>query len=122
MVDSFVRTLDEWFAIMSTRDFWAVFAVGATLVGFLVAAMIMLINFDMMRMRNCFNASNISAYLMFNTLLFFVFSGLLALGETLNYFDNRKRGIPHQRSSLFWFFMLTMALGSIGLVLLKLSC
>jgi len=122
MVDSVVRTLDEWFAMMCTRDFWGIVAVGATLVGFLAAAMIMLINFDMMHMRTCFNASNISAYLMFNTLLFFVFSGLLALGEVLNYFDNKRRGIPHKRSSLFWFFMITLALGSVGLVMLKISC
>lgn len=121
-LDSIARTLDEWIAIMSTRDFWAIFVVGSTLVGFLIAAIIMMINFDMMRMKNCFNASNTNAYLMFNILLFFVFDGLLALGEAFNYFDNRKRGIPHQLSSLVWFFSITLALGSAGLIMLKIAC
>lgn len=122
MVDSLVRTLDEWFAMMCTREFWGIVAVGATVVGFLIAAAMMLINFDAMRMKNCFDASNMSAYLMFNVLLFFVFGGMLALGEVFNYFDNKKRGIPHKSSSLFWFVIVTTALGSIGLVMLKASC
>lgn len=122
ILDSIARTLDEWFDMMCTRDFWAIFAVGMTVVGFLIAAMIMMINFDMMRMRNCFNASNMSAYLMFNVLLFFVFGGVVAMGEVFNYFDNKKRGIPHKPSSLLWFVTITMTLGSIGLVMLKLSC
>jgi len=39
-----------------------------------------------------------SAYLMFNTLLFFCFGGMLAMGEVFNYFANKKRGIPHKFS------------------------
>jgi hypothetical protein len=122
IVDSIARTLDEWGAMMRTRDFWGIVAVGSTVVGFLLAAGVMLIDFDAMRMRNCFNASNISAYLMFNTLLFFVFGGMLALGEAFNYFDNKRRGIPHRLGSVFWLVIITTALGSIGLVMLKISC
>jgi hypothetical protein len=115
-------TLEEWGAIMSTREFWAIVAVGATIVAFMVAAFIMLTNFDAMRMRSCFNASNLSAYLMFNTLLFFAFGGLLAVGEVFNYFDNKKRGIPHKSVSIFWFVIVTVALGAVELVMLKMSC
>ena len=122
MLDSIAHTLDEWFDMMCTRDFWAIVAVGATVVGFLIAAIIMMTNFDMMRMRGCFNASNMSAYLMFNVLMFFVLAGVMAIGEVFNYFDNKKRGIPHKPSSLLWLFTITMALGSIGLVMLKRSC
>lgn len=122
IADSIVHTLDEWGAMMCTREFWGIVAVGATVVGFLIAAGIMLIDLDIMRMRNCFNASNMSAYLMFNTLMFFVFGGMLALGETFNYFDNKRRGIPHKRSSLLWFIIVTTALGSVGLMMLKSSC
>lgn len=121
-MDPIAHTLEEWGAMMCTRDFWGIVAVGATVSGFLIAALIMMTNFDIMRMRNCFDASNMSAYLMFNTLLFFVFGGMLAIGEVFNYFDNRRRGIPHKRSALFWFVMVTTTLGSIGLVLLKISC
>lgn len=122
MTDSIARTLDEWVTMMYTRDFWAIVAVGATVAGFLIAAIIMMTNFDMMRMRGCFNASNMNAYLMFNVLMFFVLAGVMALGEVFNYFDNKKRGIPHKSSSLLWLFTITMALGSIGLVMLKVSC
>lgn len=107
---------------MSTRDFWAIFAVGATAAGFLAAAIFMMINFDMMRMRNCFNASNLNAYVMFNVLLFFAFAGACALGEAFNYFENKRRNIPHAFTALFWFFVITVGLGSAGLVLLKVSC
>lgn len=122
ILDSIAHTLDEWISIVCTRDFWAVVAVGMTVIGFLLAAIIMMINFDIMRMRSCFNASNLNAYLMFNILLFFVFDGMLAIGEVFNYFDNKRRGIPHTRSALFWFIIITMALGSGGLVMLKISC
>ena len=115
-------TVEDWLAIMSTRDFWAIFAVGATTVGFLVAAIFMMINFDMMRMRSCFNASNLNAYVMFNVLLFFAFAGACALGEAFNYFESRRRGIQHTFTALFWFFIVTVTLGSSGLVLLKVSC
>ena len=122
MLTSISRTLDDWIAMVCTRDFWAIFAVGATLIGFLVAAAIMMTNFDMLRMRNCFNASNLNAYLMFNILMFFAFGGAVAMGEMFNYFDNRRRGIPHRRGPLFWFIIITVSLGSIGLVMLKESC
>ena len=117
-----VETLEEWLALMSTRDFWGVVAVATTVAAFLVAAFIMMTNFNIMRMRNCFNASNMSAYLMLNTVLFFVFGGLLAVGEAFNYFDNKKRGIPHKKISLFWFVIITMTLGTIELVMMKVSC
>jgi len=122
MMDSIAGTLEEWFAMMCTRDFWTIVAVGSTMIGFLIAAGIMLTNFNMMRMKSCFNASNMSAYLMFNILLFFVLGGMMALGEVFNYVDNRKRGIPHKRSSVFWLVIVTTALGSVGLVMLKISC
>lgn len=121
-LDRIMGTLEEWGAIMSTREFWAIVAVGATIVAFMVAAFIMLTNFDAMRMRSCFNASNLSAYLMFNTLLFFAFGGLLAVGEVFNYFDNKKRGLPHKSVSIFWFVIVTVALGAVELVMLKISC
>lgn len=122
MLVSIGRTLDEWAAIVTTRDFWAIFAVAATVAGFLAAAIIMMINFDAMRMRNCFNASNLNAYLMFNILMFFALGGFMALGEAFNYFDNKRRGFPHKLGQMFWFFIVTIALGSIGLVMLKISC
>jgi len=122
MLDSMSSTLDEWIEMMSSRDFWVIVAVGMTLLGFLAAAAIMMTDFDMMRMRNCFNASNISAYLMFNVLMFFMFGGVMAIGEVFNYFDNKRRGIPHKSSSLLWFVAVTISLGSVGLVLLKNSC
>ena len=120
--DSFVRTLDEWYALMCTRDFWGIVIVGTAVVGFLIAAIIMMINFNAMRMRDCFHASNMNAYLMFNVLLFFGLAGAMAIGEAFNYFDNKRRGIPHRISSIFWFFSITITLGSIGLVMLKISC
>ena len=122
MVNSIARTLDEWITIMCTPEFWGIVAVGATVIGFLMAAGIMMINFDAMRMRNCFNASNMSAYVMFNVLMFFVLGGVMALGEAFNYFDNKKRGIPHKLGYVFWLIMVTVALGSTGLVMLKISC
>lgn len=122
MLISVERTLEEWYEMMCTRDFWVIVAVGGTVLGFLAAAIIMMTNFDMMRMKNCFNASNLSAYLMFNVLMFFVFGGMMALGEVFNYFDNKRRGIPHKPSSLLWFVTITISLGSVGLVLLKNSC
>lgn len=119
---SIAREVDNMITMMTTRDFWAAVAVGGTMVGFLAAAFVIMTNFDMMRMRNCFNASNLNAYLMFNVLMFFVFGGVLALGETFNYFDSKRRGVPHARGAIFWFLILTIALGSSGLVLLKISC
>jgi hypothetical protein len=121
-LDSGARKLDALIALMSTRDFWSILAVSSTVGGFLIAAMVMLTNFDIWRMRNCFHASNMSAYLMFNALLFFVFGGMLAMGEVFNYFDNKKRGIPHKRKSLFWFVIITSTLGTVELVMLKISC
>ena len=120
--DRIAETLEGWLVLMSTRDFWGVVAVAATVAAFLVAAFVMMTNFDIMRMRNCFNASNMSAYLMLNTVLFFVFGGLLAVGEAFNYFDNRKRGIPHKKISLFWFVIITMTLGTVELMMMKVSC
>lgn len=122
MVDSFVRTLDEWGAMMCTREFWGIVAIGTTVLGFVISALIMLIKFDPMRMRNCFNASNMNAYLMFNVLMFFSLAGVMSLGEAFNYFDNKKRGIPHKLGSIFWLIMVTTTLGSVGLVMLKISC
>ena len=122
ILDAMARTLDEALAMMCTRDFWAILAVCLTIIGFLIAAIIMMINFDMMRMRNCFSASNTNAFIMFIILIFFVFGGLVAMGEAFNYFDNKKRGIPHKIGSLVWLFSLTMTLGSAGLVMLKISC
>ena len=119
---SISRTIDDWIALMQTREFWSVAAVGATVVGFLIAAMSMLINFDLMRMRNCFDASNFNAYLMFHILLFFVFDGMLAIGEIFNYFDDRRRGIPHKIGTLFWLIIITTALGSAGLIMVRVSC
>jgi hypothetical protein len=122
MVNSIARTFDEWVAMMCTREFWGIVTVGTTVIGFLIAAGIMMVNFDVMRMRNCFNASNMSAYVMFNVLLFFVLGGAMALGEAFNYFDNKKRGIPHKLGLVFWLVIVTITLGSIGLVMLKISC
>ena len=122
LLDRLLETFEEWGAIMSTREFWAIVAIGATIVAFLGAAFVMLTNFNAMRMRSCFNASNMSAYLMLNTVLFFVFGGLLAVGEVFNYFDNNKRGIPHKSTSLFWFLIVTIVLGTVELVLLKTFC
>lgn len=107
---------------MSTRDFWAIFAIIATTVGFVAAAIFMMTNFNMMRMRNCFNASNLNAYILFNVLMFFSFAGACAIGEAFNYFENKRRRIPHTFTALFWFFIITISLGSAGLVLLKVSC
>ena len=107
---------------MSTREFWGMVAIGAIVEAFFVAAFVMLTNFDAMRMRSCFHASNMSAYLLLNTLLFFVFGGLLAVGEVFNYFDNKKRGIPHKTISLFWFVIITVSLGTVELVMIKQSC
>ena len=121
-LNSIARTLDEWYDMMCTLDFWGIVAVAATVLGFLIAAGIMMINFDIMRMKNCFNASNMSAYLMFNILLFFVLGGVIALGEVFNYFDNKRRGVPHKISSVFWLVIITTSLGIIGLVMLKASC
>jgi len=122
ILDPLARKLDDWIAMMSTRDFWAIVAVGSTLVGFLIAALIILTNFNIMRMRSCFNASNMNAYLMFNALLFFVFAGMMAMGEVFNYFDNKKRGIPHNRKSIIWLVIVTTSMGTAGLVMLKISC
>lgn len=122
MLTSISRTVDSWIAIMSTGDFWAIFAVGATAIGFLLAAGIMMTNFDMLRMRSCFNASNLNSYLMFNILMFFALGGALALGEVFNYFDDKRRNIPHKRGSLFWLLIITVSLGSGGLIMLKSSC
>ena len=122
VIGSIAQTLNEWIAIMSTREFWGIVAVGATVVGFLVAAGGILINFDSMRMRSCFGASNWIAFLMFNVLMFFVFAGIAAMGEAFNYFDSRKRGEPHQLGATFALVIATTALGSIGLVILKNSC
>jgi hypothetical protein len=122
MMNSVGNTLDEWAAMMTTAEFWGVFAIAATVIGFLLAAGLMLTDFDMVRMGNCFNASNLNAYVLFNILLFFVFDGLLAIGEIFNYFDSKKRGVPHKRSPLFWFTVITLGLGSVGLVMVKSSC
>ena len=116
------EALSEWVAIMSTREFWAILAVASTVIGFLVVAGSMMINFDSMRMRSCFNASDLNAYLMFNILMFFVFAGVMSLGEAFNYFDNKRRGEPHKLGSTFSLIIVTTALGSIGLVMLKISC
>ena len=121
-LEKMADTLSEWGAMMLTREFWGIIAVGVTVVGFLVAAGIMLIDFDGMRMRNCFNASNMSAYLMFNVLMFFALGGVMALGEVFNYFDCKKQGVEHKVGPLFWLVIITTALGSIGLVMLKVSC
>ncbi|MEJ1959490.1 MAG: hypothetical protein WDM70_08785 [Nitrosomonadales bacterium] len=122
LLDPLADKLDEWIAIMCTKEFWGIVAVGTTVTAFVIAAIIMLTNFSIMRMRNCFNASNLNAYLMFNLLLFFVFGGMLALGEAFNFFDNKKRGIPHKRGGMFWFTLITTSLGSVELIMLKVSC
>lgn len=121
-MDSITETLSDWVDIMSTREFWGIVAVGTTVIGFLFAAGSMMVNFDSMRMRDCFNASDWSAYLMFNILMFFIFAGVMALGEAFNYFDSKKRGEPHKLGSTFSLVIITTALGSIGLVMLKISC
>jgi phosphate starvation-inducible membrane PsiE len=121
-LDSVSDTIEEWSAIVATVEFWSIVAVGATFVGFLIAAGAMLTDFSIMRMTNCFNASNLNAYLLFNILLFFVFDGLLAIGEIFNYFESKRNGVPHKRSSLFWFMIITLGLGSAGLVMLKSAC
>jgi hypothetical protein len=122
IIQSTADKLGEFVAIMCTKDFWAIVAICVTMGGFLTAALIILTNFDIWRMRNCFYASNMNTYLMFNTFLFFVFGGMLALGEVFNYFDNRKRGIPHKRGSIFWFVIITSTLGTVELMMLKESC
>jgi hypothetical protein len=121
-LNSVAAKVYDLIAIMCTRDFWAVFAVTAMMLGFMATAFYMLTNFSMMRMRNCFYASNMTTYLMFNTFLFFILGGMLALGELFNYLDNRKRGIPHKRGLIFWFLILTSILGTVELFMLKESC
>jgi hypothetical protein len=121
-VSSIARTLDAWIALMSTPEFWGIVAVCATVMGFMIAAGIMMINFNVMRMRYCFNASNTSAFVMLNAALFFVLGGVMAIGEAFNYFDNKKRGIPHKIGTVFWLVIVTITLGSVGLVMLKISC
>jgi hypothetical protein len=121
-LNSFALKLDDLAALMRTRYFWSVAAVCFTVGSFFVASFIILTNFNVMRMRNCFHASNMSTYLMFNTLLFFVFGGLLAMGEVFNYFDNKKRGVPHKRNAIFWFITITSTLGTLELIMLKISC
>lgn len=122
MMESIAETLEEWGTIMSTKEFWSIVAVAATVVGFLVVAGGMLINFDSMRMRSCFGASNWNAFLMFNILMFFIFAGIASLGEAFNYFDSKKRGRPHKPGSTFTLIIVTTALGSVGLVILKHAC
>lgn len=121
-MDDISQALSEWVAIVTTREFWGLVAVGTTVIGFLMAAGSMMVNFDSMRMRDCFNASDLNAYLMFNILMFFVFAGVMALGEAFNYVDSKRRGEPHKLGSTFSLVIITTALGSIGLVMLKISC
>ena len=122
ILDPLAESLDDLIALMRTRAFWAIVSICLTVSAFLVTAFIMLTNFNVMRMRNCFNASNMSTYLMFNTLMFFALGGMLAMGEAFNYFDNKKRGIPHKSAAVFWFVIITSTLGTVELILLKNSC
>jgi hypothetical protein len=73
-------------------------------------------------MRSCFNASNLNAFLMFNILMLFIFDGFFALGEIFNYFDDKRRGIPHKPRALAAFVIINLALGTVGLILVKISC
>ena len=122
MIDSIAQVFQDWGAVMATREFWAILAVTTIMIGFLIVAGSMLVNFNSMRMRNCFGASNWTAFLMFNVLAVFVFAGIAALGEAFNYFDSRKRGIPYKLSSTFSLLIAMVALGSVGLVILKNAC
>lgn len=120
-LDGVSDTLGEWGAILCTRDFWAVFAVVAAILGVLVTGMVMLTNFDMARM-SCRRVSDLNAYLMFNIFLIFVFGGMLTVGELFSYLENRKRGIPHKINFLFWALLVAMGLGVVGLVMLGMFC
>ncbi|MDX8398904.1 MAG: hypothetical protein R8K20_01495 [Gallionellaceae bacterium] len=122
MMNSIAQLFQDWGAVMATREFWAILAVTAIMIGFLIVAGSMLVNFNSMRMRNCFGASNWAAFLMFNILAVFVFAGIAALGEAFNYFDSRKRGIAYKLSSTFSLLIGMVALGSIGLLVLKSAC
>lgn len=107
---------------MRTRNFWGLVAIGAIVPGYLTAVIVMLTDPGTLLMRDCDKASNMSAYLIFNSHLFFCLSGMIALGEGLHFFENTGRGIPHKSGFLLWTVVIALALGSIELMMLKLSC
>ena len=105
-----------------TKKFWCITAIAAIVLGFLVAAIILMTDPHTMLMKECNKANNLSAFLIFNTLLFFFFSGVMALGEGLHLFESKGRGIPHKSGFLLWAVASTITLGSIDLMMLKHSC
>lgn len=107
---------------MYTKQFWGITAIATMVPGFLIAAIIIMTDPHTMLMKDCHKASNLNAFLIFNTLLFFFFSGVTALGEIFHFFENKGRGIPHKSSFLFRAITITVTLGSIDLMMLKLNC
>lgn len=104
------------------KKFLGATSIATIVLGFLIAAIIIMTDPHTMLMKDCHNASNLNAFLIFNTLLFFFFSGVTALGEVFHFFENKGRGIPHKSGFLFWAITITITLGSIDLMMLKLSC
>ncbi|MBI3903748.1 MAG: hypothetical protein HY306_12540 [Nitrosomonadales bacterium] len=122
MLDSMARSINRTFALICTPYFWGVTAIIFSVTGFLVAGVATLTDFDLMRMRYCFDASDVHSFQMFMCLLFFVFCGLMAIGESFNLFDNIKHGIPHKYTTLFGLLFACGVLGIIGLKMVKLYC
>lgn len=115
------ENLNEIWQLLTSRDFWVLTGIGLALLGILVGGIVMLINFDVGRM-SCNTMGDLPAYLMFNTLIIFVFGGLVAMGEGFTYFDNKKRGFPVKKGWLMTFLGVALVIGVFGLVMLKIYC
>ena len=109
---------------MCSREFWIIAAICAAILGVVVAAVITLSGSgDFFKsLQSCSQASNINSFLMINIFLAFAFSGLLVIGEILNYFDDSERGVPHRLGTTFLVLGIDMIMGIAGLVMLKLFC
>lgn len=118
---SFDESINEIWEMISSREFWILTSIGLGLVAIVVTGMVMLTNFEMVRM-SCGKLDDLQAYLMFNVFVIFIFGALTAMGEGFTYFDNKKVGAPTKKGYLLIFLGVAFLLGIIGLVMLKLYC
>lgn len=118
---NFDESVNEIWDMLCSREFWILTGLGLGLLAIVVAGMVMLTNFEMVRM-SCGRVGDLQAYLMFNVFVIFIFGALTAMGESFTYFDNKKRGVPTKKGYLMIFLAVAFLLGIAGLVMLKLYC
>lgn len=108
--------------MLQQQKFWGMIAIGATVLGFMAASVIMMLDTSTMLFRECSKASNTSAFLMSIFFFSFLLAGIMALGEGFRFFENKRGGISNKSGLLLWTVATTIILGSIALTMLKFTC